>query len=597
MIKINESELNLRESFGYFLIVLVGLFLRWYQLDARPFHHDESLHAVYGAYNYFQGDYQFYRYTALLHGPVLYDILPFFYDLFGFNDFGARSPIAVIGSLFIFFPLFFKSFLGKRTFLIATAVISLSPTLIYYSRFLREDYLVLLAMALMMAGLFVVPKALKVPLVLFGFALHYCVKENVFITMSFILGYFIYEWSMNKVFHLQYESLIYKAAKFMKEHWLSSVIGLASAIYFFCWIFSAQFRHMRGILDGLYRDSLLYWLNQHNVERIKGPFVFQFLTLSWYESLFILTYFVQTLFVFKDFTKKFKIAAIAIIIISLITYALVDHNSLETNPVWLFFKLKEKVDAWWLIQLVGFSILVPTHHLLKQNRLLSTFAYLFYASFFTYSFVGEKVPWLCLYPLFFGLCYFIMYFKNSINQLDITPNKRVVITVLATLLIFFNLRATYKFSFLKAGSENEYISQVHTTQDFKEVGDMIKKQMRFPLKTNAKTLVMGDAIWPLSWFFYGEEDYVYIAGIHPEEDYQYIFKNYQASVENPENYDHTTLKLRGWWVPDMSKLTLKSYFLYMLFHNPWSETGFTYVEFFQKKVLAEIKEPEKNSKR
>lgn len=583
MIKINETEFNLRESFGYFLIVLVGLFLRWYQLDARPFHHDESLHAVYGAYNYFQGDYQFYRYTALLHGPVLYDILPFFYDLFGFNDFGARSPIAVLGSLFIFLPLFFKSFLGKRTFIIATSFISLSPLLIYYSRFLREDFLVLFSMSLMLIGLFVVPKIFKAPLVFTGLSLHYCIKENVFITMSFIFGYLIYEWAMNKVFKIQYESLVFKITRFIKTNWISTLIGFLFAVYMFCYIYSAQFRYMKGIIDGLYRDSLLYWLNQHNVERIKGPFVFQFLTLSWYESFFILIFFAQTIWLIKEFSKKFKIIAGLIITLSLIFYAVVDHQSLESNPVWLFFKLKEKVDVWWLIHLLGFSLLVPTYHLLKQDRILSIFSYFFYASFFTYSFVGEKVPWLALYPLFFGLIYFLIYFKEKINNLELKKHQFLIIS-LTVIVIFFNLRATYKFSFLKAGSEEEYISQVHTTHEFKEVAYMIKNQMKSPLKQNAKTLVFGDAIWPVSWFYYGETDYVYIPGIHPESEYQYLFKNYQVPPENPELWDKTTLKLRGWWVPDMTKLTLKSYFLYAIFHNPWSETGYTYVDFYQKKL-------------
>lgn len=582
MTKINETEFNLRESLGYFLIVLVGLFLRWYQLDARPFHHDESLHAVYGAYNYYQGDYQYYRYTALLHGPVLYDILPFFYDLFGFNDFGARSPIAFLGSLFMFVPLLFKNFLGKRTVLIGTLFISLSPTLIYYSRFLREDFLVLFSMIFMLAGLFHANKNFKAPMILAGLSLHYCIKENVFITMSFILGYYLYEWLMNKIFSLQYESLIYKTFKYVKENWLATLFGLAFASYMFCYIYSAQFRYMKGIIDGLYRDSLLYWLNQHNVERIKGPFVFQFLTLSWYESFFILLFFIQTLFLFKEFNRIFRLMAAIIFILSLFVYGLVDINSLMTNPIWLFFKLKEKVDAWWLIYLVGFSVLVPSFHLMQQKRLLSFFSYLFYASFFTYSFVGEKVPWLCLYPLFFGTIYFLLYFKDHLEKFEIANHKTATIFILA-FFVFFNLRATIKFSYLKAGSEHEYLSQVHTTNEFKDIAYMIKKEMDSPLKKNAKTLVSGDAIWPVSWFYYGKEDYVYVPGMHPEADYQYIIRNSDSSIEHPELYEKTTLKLRGWWVPDMSKLTLKTYFLYAIFHNPWSESGYTYVDLYRKK--------------
>ena len=34
----------------YGVLLAVGLLLRWVMLDARPYHHDESLHGMYGRY-------------------------------------------------------------------------------------------------------------------------------------------------------------------------------------------------------------------------------------------------------------------------------------------------------------------------------------------------------------------------------------------------------------------------------------------------------------------------------------------------------------------------------------------------------------------
>ena len=87
-----------------FLVILIGIAMRWIGLTTRVFHHDESLYAVYGNY-FFQDPYsKFYRYKAILHGPLLFHLLHIVYKIFGVNEWSARFLSASLGTSFIFFP-------------------------------------------------------------------------------------------------------------------------------------------------------------------------------------------------------------------------------------------------------------------------------------------------------------------------------------------------------------------------------------------------------------------------------------------------------------------------------------------------------------
>ena len=50
------------EWFAFGLFMVLGVILRWTMLDMRPYHHDESLHGMYGRYFYDWPNSNFYRY-------------------------------------------------------------------------------------------------------------------------------------------------------------------------------------------------------------------------------------------------------------------------------------------------------------------------------------------------------------------------------------------------------------------------------------------------------------------------------------------------------------------------------------------------------
>ncbi|MCX7624873.1 MAG: TIGR03663 family protein, partial [Candidatus Sumerlaeaceae bacterium] len=113
-----------------------AVFVRFYGLADKPLHHDESLFAYY---SYFLAQGYGYQYQPILHGPILEHVTALIFLLFGDSDFTMRLPAAV-GSLGLFACLLgWRRYLGSRGTFVSLILLALSPSITYYSRFLRND--------------------------------------------------------------------------------------------------------------------------------------------------------------------------------------------------------------------------------------------------------------------------------------------------------------------------------------------------------------------------------------------------------------------------------------------------------------------------
>jgi uncharacterized protein (TIGR03663 family) len=133
------ASLRLRLSWElalFALFIAVGAGLRFWDLGARAFHHDESLHAQYAFYLFRDGNYE---HNAMMHGPFQFFGTAFIYVLFGASDYTARILPALLGTALIGVPFLLRRHLGSSGALIAAGLIAFSPTLLYFSRFARND--------------------------------------------------------------------------------------------------------------------------------------------------------------------------------------------------------------------------------------------------------------------------------------------------------------------------------------------------------------------------------------------------------------------------------------------------------------------------
>ncbi|MBI4499323.1 MAG: TIGR03663 family protein [Chloroflexi bacterium] len=124
------------EQLLYLLLLAVAAALRFWDLGSRALHHDESLHAVYSWYLYVGRGY---LHDPMMHGPFQFHATALIYFLFGDSDTTARVLPALFGTALVGLPYFLRSQLGRTGALATAALLTFSPVLLYYSRFLRND--------------------------------------------------------------------------------------------------------------------------------------------------------------------------------------------------------------------------------------------------------------------------------------------------------------------------------------------------------------------------------------------------------------------------------------------------------------------------
>ncbi len=123
------------------LLVALAVITRFVHLGQRVMSHDESLHTYY-SWQFYMG--RGYQHTPMMHGPLQFHLIALSYFLFGDNDFTARIPHALAGVLAIAFLWAWRRYLGRWGTLFAAGLMLISPYLLYYSRYARNEAFVLL---------------------------------------------------------------------------------------------------------------------------------------------------------------------------------------------------------------------------------------------------------------------------------------------------------------------------------------------------------------------------------------------------------------------------------------------------------------------
>ncbi len=177
-----RSELLIMAS-----LMLVALVFRLWNLGDMALHHDESLHATYSWYLY-SGDG--YQHNPLMHGPFLFHSTALAYLLFGDSDMTARLVPALFGTALVGMPYLLRKQIGMPAVIIAAVLFMFSPSLLYFSRFLRNDiYIVVWTFAMVICIWRYLDEGKE--RWLFGLAavlaLSFATKEVTFITVAIFL--------------------------------------------------------------------------------------------------------------------------------------------------------------------------------------------------------------------------------------------------------------------------------------------------------------------------------------------------------------------------------------------------------------------------
>lgn len=286
------------------LLVLSAL-LRLASLGERPFHHDESIHAWFSDHLAFEGDY---KYDPVYHGPVQYAMVAAAFrlgTLTGFLDYDeralrerpellwrgdvlARAPAALGGVALVALALLLRPRFGKGAAFAAGALLALSPNVLYYTRFCREDVWSLLgtAGAFLYFDSWLRTKRLAH---LAGSALFLAVafasKENFYVLVALMAPSIVAAWwEPGRGFDVF--GRLRRLLDVLERH----TAALAGALLLFFTVsellYTVLLVHPES--GNPAREAISYWWQQHSIQRVGGPWYFYFPRLLQYEFAILL---------------------------------------------------------------------------------------------------------------------------------------------------------------------------------------------------------------------------------------------------------------------------------------------------------------------
>ncbi|MYC32475.1 MAG: TIGR03663 family protein [Chloroflexi bacterium] len=125
-------------EWGFLLIALVAAGMRLWELDGRVMHYDEAIHLHY-AWKLARGVE--FLHSPWMHGPLQIEMVAVFLRVLGDTDFVARLPYALFGVALVILPYFLRRQIGDKGAICAAIIMAFSPSLLYFSRFGRNDIL------------------------------------------------------------------------------------------------------------------------------------------------------------------------------------------------------------------------------------------------------------------------------------------------------------------------------------------------------------------------------------------------------------------------------------------------------------------------
>ena len=444
----------------YWAVILLGAILRFWALGDKPLHHDESLHAyfslqlLHNLQNWagcFAPTASCYRYDPLLHGPFQFHAIAFVYQVSqwlgapdnGVNTTTVRIAAATLGTVIVGLPYFLRDYLGKIGAWVACFLLAVSPSMVYFSRFAREDiYMACFTLLMIVAtARYVRDRKMRwIVIAAAAFALSYATKEATFLSIAVFGSFFgaLSAWELGAKWSVRANAPADAAyTRFLPKTGSPILLVVYFLVLapiakvFFAWMkalsiyitdskntpiadaFVAGLKDKTvaivpwiGILLGLYVLSILAreifgWLPQpgrnavaRRVDPEKQPLLDAIFTMQWTHWFFaLLCGWTIFLVLFTVIFTNIR-GGIGDGIWQGLYYWLQQQQVARGGQPWYYYLLL--IPLYEQIGLV-FGIVGVVRCLMRPNRFRLFMVYWFVGNVFIYSWAAEKMPWLMIH--------------------------------------------------------------------------------------------------------------------------------------------------------------------------------------------------------
>jgi uncharacterized protein (TIGR03663 family) len=505
-----------REAVPFAAVAALGLVLRLIALDAKPLHHDESLHATF-AWHLATGDG--YTYDPVYHGPVQFLLIGLADLVLGAGDYVTRIPPALMGTTAIFLPFFVRRQLGTLAALAASAGLCLAPSFLYQSRFAREDIYVAcitLALLVVLIRFFDAPGRWHPAAFLGLLAASFATKETTYITV-FLLGLFL-------VGALAVQGVRARRAggRLRDGALLRSLLslgagawawGVSTFLVVFTLLFSTLLTSPEGLREGLW-GSIDYWLSQQDVNRGGQPWFYYLILIPAYEW--------------------------PIVILGVAGIVLVLRRPTITGALLV----------WWFV-----------------------------ASLAVFSWASERMPWLMIHPLL-PLVLLAGIGLQALWRGRRRLAARVALAVAALAAVGWVYSSVQLAYFRSADARELLVQvqtsdDVPVIRDeLVRIQSVVTEKTQQPLVLQVDS--WGGTGWPWSWYLrdlpVGYYDMSDPDQVDPGPVVLVADPNHGAMAPELRGYIAKRFRLRVWWVPDWGAAGVGDWARWAIFREAWGPT-------------------------
>jgi len=491
----------------FLLILLLTIIVRFWNLDLKLLHHDEAIHSWFSFDLLTKGTW---IYDPSYHGPFLYYVTAGMFSLFGASDLVARLLPALFGTLLV--PLVYfiyrLGYITKAQTLVVALFISISPDMVYFSRFLRHDiFMLFFTMLLLVALLYYLERGQLRYVIVAAIATAGALscKEEMPIILLIFISFFGYA--------------LWKKRITLPPQWKNDLlIGLLLTTGLLVALYSAFGMHPETLVGQNFQINTTgwyqaadHWLAMHEEQRLGGPFYFYIPLYLLYElPIFLLAILGTLQFVFKGTnltltgrriknwlkSRHFELSTADLATTSLTQ---IRTSRVTTEKSEFFFQF----CIYWMILTMAF-----------------------------YAYVGEKVPWLLIHQLL-PMCFVAAYKLNW---------QKIAFVLIGGL---FLLLMTWHVAFIPTDI-NEPIIQVQNSEDMRVVMNLID--------ASDHVVVASKDYWPLPWYYRGDR-WNKITFYGQIEDEKTLTENRPGviilhdteSYPSLKGYDKKTYKLSYWF--------------------------------------------------
>ncbi|MBM3334306.1 TIGR03663 family protein, partial [Candidatus Sumerlaeota bacterium] len=466
------------------IILPFVIFTRLWGLGQKPFHHDESLFASYAYHLRVTGDYDF---NEILHGPFLEDVSALIFAIFGDSEVTARLWPAVAGSLLVLLVWRLRDLLGNLAALLGVVFLTASPTLMYYSRFNRNDVPFTFAAMLFVycvARFFQRGRMWQWLLALMAVGWMICIEETYVIflftvaTYAVALGLVEAAAGTPSSRRAAWARLSSSQPGFARKFALTTVLGLLAALLMIVTLYTTFFKHLEHA-DGPI-EAIIYWAGQHREQRIFGEFHYYVPILLIYEFLFV------AIFIWGVGRTLRRAAWLR----GWIGWAWATWSVVLLAALWkhripdglaAILHMQRGWHLWLAIEIFVLGAATCAVLVTERRLLDGFFVWWTVIAFLAYSYAGEKVPWIAVHVVFPMIVTAAIFVQEIARSAAISEVPRGRLLTRAALrgfartpaLAFFvvALPATtaiaLRLSFVNDANPAERHVYTHTTDDYK----------------------------------------------------------------------------------------------------------------------------------